>query len=130
MSNNRNSKFFEFRQNNSGGTFEPPAVCVLVEAESSEDACRKTNPHFSLCGNSGMYAEYDSCGCCPCCGHRWSEPWVEPQPESELIDSIKKNGLSYMGGVSTALIKADGLIIVGDSPERLESILEYIENSQ
>jgi hypothetical protein len=121
------SAFFEIRQNNSGGHFDGPAVHVITEAPDKETACKRTEPHFALCGDSGLYAEYDSCGCCPCCGHRWSEPWDdEPEDPKKLVVEIRKNGLTYMGGVATALIKADGSIVIGNTSERLEEICGYI----
>lgn len=121
------SAFFRIAQNNSGGSFDGPAACVIIEAPDKETACKRTQPHFTLCGDSGLYADYDSCGCCPCCGHRWLEPWDdEPEKPTKLAEEIHRNGLSYMGSVATALIKADGSIVIGDTSERLESICDYI----
>lgn len=121
------SAFFEIRQNNSGGSFDKPAVHVIIEAPDKETACKRTQPHFTMCGDSGRYADYDDCGCCPCCGHRWSEPWTDkPEDPQELIADIRKNGLEYMGEVATALIKADGTIVIGNTPESLEAICGYI----
>jgi hypothetical protein len=124
------SRFFTFRQNNSGGSFDGPAVNVIIEAPDMETACKRTEPHFTLCGESGLYAEYDSCGCCPCCGHRWSKPWDDDgETPEELLTRIDKDGLKYPGGVSTALVKADGSITVGDSAENLAAIREFISSA-
>lgn len=123
--------FFQIRQNNSGGSFDAPAAHVIIEASSKEEACKRTSPHFSLCGDSGRYAEYDECGCCPCCGHRWSEPWNDkPENPTKLVAEIRSNGLKYMRATATALIKADGSIVIGDTPERLEEICGYITQNQ
>lgn len=125
----KTSPFFKFIQNNSGGLFRGPAVHVFVEAKDMEDACEKTEPHFKLCGDSGRYAEYDDCGCCPCCGHRWDRPWgEEPETVEDIVEQIDDNGLEYMGGTSTALIKADGSIVVGDTAENLRDIRDYISS--
>lgn len=114
--------FFEIQQNNSGGSFDAPAVHVIIEAPDEETARKRTEPHFTLC--DAGYAEYDSCGCCPCCGHRWL--WPCPEEPTKLVADIRQNGLTFMGAVATALIKADGSIVIGDTPERLESICGYI----
>ena len=91
------SSFFLFRQNNSGGSFREPAVFVYTEAPDKETACKRTEPYFTLCGDSGMYAEYDSCGCCTCCGHRWGKPWGDgPEKTEDILDSIDQHGLKYM----------------------------------
>lgn len=124
------SRFFTFGQNNSGGSFDGPAVNVIIEAPDMETACKLTEPHFTLCGDSGRYADYDYCGCCPCCGHRWSKPWNnEPKTVEDMVNQIDKDGLQYRGGVSTALVKADGSIIVGDSAEKLAAIREFISSA-
>lgn len=122
--------FFSFRQNNSGSTWGKPAVNVIVEASSVEEACSRTEPHFTLCGDSGLYSEYDSCGCCPCCGHRWGRPWSDDPDKLEgLLADIDRYGLAYMGGVGTALVKHDGSIIVGDSFPNLTAIRDYIKTN-
>lgn len=121
------SPFFKFCQNNSGGVFDDPAVFVYIEAPDKETACKRTEPHFTLCGDSGMYAEYDSCGCCPCCGHRWEQPWGDkPDKIEDIIGTIDRNVLSYMDCTAVALIKADGSIIKGDTDENLAAIRAYV----
>lgn len=68
--------FYEFRQNNSGGSFELDkkrgiSTLVIVEADSKEDACRRAE-------RIGIY--FDGCESgidCSCCGDRWSEPYDE-----------------------------------------------------
>lgn len=65
-------KFFNYRQNNSGGSFildEDIRIQVIVEAESAEEADRLAESH-------GVY--FDGCATgydCSCCGDRWSESW-------------------------------------------------------
>lgn len=119
--------FFKFRQNNSGGSFTGPAVNVLVEAGTKPEAIARTEPHFTICGDSGLYAEYDYCGCCPCCGHRWSEPWGdEPIGLEELDGILKQEEIHYMRGVRLALVKEDGSLLIGDNATKLQAIKDYI----
>jgi hypothetical protein len=92
-------KFFEFSQNNSGGSFdcdEYVAHRVLIEAENADEAILK--------GESlGMY--WDGCESgmdCDCCGDRWYKPWGNDGKEfpynygsfkvsdaSEIVDSYE-----------------------------------------
>lgn len=66
------SKFYQFRQNNSGGSFSHDAeegigVYVLVEADNADHANARAE-------RIGIY--FDGCrdgADCPCCGDRWSE---------------------------------------------------------
>lgn len=65
-------KFFEFNQNNSGGSFVvDDKVChiLLIEADSNDDAS-------DIAEGLGVY--YDGCESgidCDCCGDRWNFPW-------------------------------------------------------
>lgn len=57
--------YFEFNQNNSGGSFGPPAINVIIEATDAEQA-------NEIAENEGIY--FDGCANdrdCPCCGDRW-----------------------------------------------------------
>jgi hypothetical protein len=69
-------KGYEFHQNNSGGHFFGGIYGVVVEADTEEEACDLFSRYsgFDFC--EGGWGEDDeeygsSCGCCPCCGHRW-----------------------------------------------------------
>lgn len=69
----RKPRFYEFHQNNSGGTFDYDddrgiAELVIVEAYSADEAT-------STAKSIGLYfgGGYD----CECCGDRWSEPWSD-----------------------------------------------------
>lgn len=56
-------KFFEFRQNNSGGFFDENddvAAHVIIEAETEKEAIEKFKPLIE----NQSYS-------CPCCGDRW-----------------------------------------------------------
>lgn len=67
-------RWYEFRQNNSGGTYhvnEHEAHWVFVQAASAEEAVARFEP----CANN-----MDSC---QCCGDRWSIDWVD---ESDAAD--------------------------------------------
>lgn len=66
------SKFFEFSQTNSGGSFiTDDKVChrLFIEADSVEEAIQKAENLG--CYWNGVEKEMD----CPCCGDRWSVPW-------------------------------------------------------
>lgn len=63
--------FYVYRQNNSGGSFRPPAVDVIVEADSAVDA-------DTIAEGVGIYFDGRPGDCIPCCGHRWAtaeEDW-------------------------------------------------------
>ena len=65
------TKFYTFRQNNSGGVFDGP-VYVIVEATSAEEANR-------IAENSEI-VYFDGCDKgmdCPCCGDRWYPQWSD-----------------------------------------------------
>jgi hypothetical protein len=126
-------QFYLIRQNNSGGSFEPPAVNLVVEAPDYHAAILAASEHIDFCGDSGRYADYDDCHCCPCCGHRWDKPWdEEPDSVEEILGALKcfssdGIGLDYMSGVNVALIKADGTITTSTDVEKLNAILIYLE---
>jgi len=63
-------KFYTYRQNNSGGGFNGPAVYVIVEAANCYDANRKAE-------ENGLY--FDGRGDCDCCGKRWSEAFGDDE---------------------------------------------------
>lgn len=71
------SKFYHYRQNNSGGSFvyspnSGISVHVVVEANSYEQA-------NALAENIGLY--FDGDGDCSCCGRRWTEQWDDSEAE-------------------------------------------------
>ena len=81
-----NTKWYEFLQNNSGGSFEndPKAgigFTVWVEARNPDEASARAQ-------DIGLYFDGVSDGVdCGCCGDRWSEPWVgEEAPTCFGID--------------------------------------------
>ena len=118
--------FFNFRQNNSGGRFEAPAVNVLVEAGSLDAACARIAPHVTLCGDSGLYADYDVCGCCPCCGHRWTKPWNDEPEIRERLEYLFAQYLEWLGGINLAVVKADGTLVVAGTREELDELKRYV----
>ena len=77
------SKFYTFRQNNSGGRFIVDIASgiseyVIIEAKDADDANRRAE-------NIGLYFN----GCdddrdCPCCGDRWY-PTYEDEGENEPL---------------------------------------------
>ena len=77
--------FYVYRQNNSGGSFRPPAVDVIVEAPSAAEA-------DTIAEGVGIY--FDGAGDCPCCGNRWSEAdeeWDRYETLAEAKASIGKH---------------------------------------
>ena len=63
------AKFFQFRQNNSGGSFDfdknnGVSVIVIIEAHSDK---------MANCIAESRGIEFDSG--CPCCGDRWNTAW-------------------------------------------------------
>src|SRR5690606_15528868 len=73
-------KWWEFSQNNSGGSFDHDpeqgiGYRVLIEARNADEASARAQ-------DIGIY--FDGCrdgiDCC-CCGDRWSEPWGEGDME-------------------------------------------------
>lgn len=67
-------KFFEFKQNNSGGTFDIDdnagiGPCVWIEAIDVDDAARRAE-------TIGIYFDGVEDGRdCDCCGDRWYRPY-------------------------------------------------------
>lgn len=78
--------YYEFRQNNSGGSFiidDKLDVTVWIEAETSSEAEKKA---LSI----GIYFDgIESGRDCPCCGDRWSSPWYRDPKES--VEEIMKD---------------------------------------
>ncbi|MMZ62859.1 hypothetical protein D1872_250850 [compost metagenome] len=69
-----NTKFFHFRQNNSGGYFitnDDVAPNLIVEAMNAKEAEQKMNDITS------DYLQF-----CPCCGERWSS-WIDDDDGTE-----------------------------------------------
>ncbi len=59
------TKYYEFRQNNSGGSFHKPAVVVYVEALDAKHANSRAE-------ELGIYFDGVEQGSdCSCCGDRW-----------------------------------------------------------
>ena len=119
------NKYFTYIQNNSGGKWKPPAVNIVVEADTLAEANNLVGHYITLCGDSGTYAEYDTCGCCPCCGHRWTEPCSD-EPESGVDAADGNMVLKSMSYTCTALIKSCGEIIIGDNQENLDAIINIL----
>lgn len=70
--------FYVYRQNNSGGSFIPPAVDVIVEAPSAAEA-------DTIAEGIGIY--FDGAGDCSCCGNRWHEADEEWDRYDTLADA-------------------------------------------
>lgn len=106
--------FYTFRQNNSGGSFSEPALRVIVEASSTDNA-------NVIAQTLGVY--FDGCDIgrdCPCCGDRWSRAWdhdcydIPSEYGEPVIDRGQQTGARFPDwgereGLPTFLIAyADG----------------------
>lgn len=70
--------FYTFRQNNSGGVFDGPAIALVIEADSADEA------NDIAQADHGVYFDDDYSIDCECCGTRWypvSEDDATEQPE-------------------------------------------------
>ncbi len=81
--------YYRYRQNNSGGGFEGPAIEVFVEADSEDEADEIAQEH-------GIYFDPLYLIDCECCGNRWSEAWdsyeqIPPEYYSELDELLYGN---------------------------------------
>lgn len=85
--------FWNFRQNNSGGSFVFDAVRgisvnVIVEADSADEAIARAE-------QIGVY--FDGCAAgydCTCCGDRWYRPWSDEGTEApKIYDEDVSNGV-------------------------------------
>lgn len=79
------SKFYTYRQNNSGGSFvydktKGISINVIVEANSKEEADNKAE-QIGLYWN-GVEEGYD----CGCCGDRWSNFYIETKDTPQVWD--------------------------------------------
>lgn len=79
-------RWFEYSQNNSGGSFKGPAHTVLVQAPDADRANR-------IAKDNGLY--FDGDGGCSCCGNRWSDAWEGGEqalfPTGEGADEMREN---------------------------------------
>lgn len=103
--------YWDFRQNNTGGSFTLPAHTVVIEADDDEDANARAEA-VGLYWN-GCDDEID----CPCCGDRWyqargagtAEPTVYGQPVAKSAGGkwnsilvVHKDGREDRYGFETA----------------------------
>ena len=82
--------FYQYRQNNSGGSFdEEMGLVVFVEAGAAEEADHRAK-------GIGIYFNgVDSGSDCPCCGDRWSTTWGEPTVTREELAAAVNSTLVY-----------------------------------
>ena len=72
-------KWFNYRQNNSGGFFSDPAEVVCIKASNVD---RANKIALAL----GVYFDGCSKGMdCSCCGDRWCQPWDSDDKPCELL---------------------------------------------
>lgn len=95
MGNTVKTKFYEYMQNNSGGSFsksEQDGICeyVIIEALNVEQANTRAEDiglYFDGCNNGND---------CPCCGDRWYRAYESdgsevPSIYGEPIEKMEKN---------------------------------------
>lgn len=78
------TRWYTYRQNNSGGRFKGPALFVFVEALNAAHANQ-------IAETAGVY--FDGEGDCQCCGYRWDrarEDSGQPEPTLEPDDWSRK----------------------------------------
>lgn len=80
----KKARFFEYHQNNSGGSFCLPAIYVIVEAYSASEADDRAE-------DLGLY--FDGSGDCSCCGRRWSGAYGKGDTEPKIYDVPVKESL-------------------------------------
>lgn len=67
------NKFYEYDQNNSGGFWKLPAISVIIEASSPEEANK-------IAQENGVYFDDKWDDCPSCCGSRWYDaPYIHNQ---------------------------------------------------
>jgi len=102
------TKFFTFRQNNSGGNFvhdEKRGIgyAVCVEARDKKDACH-------LAEDIGLYFNGCDSGIdCSCCGDRWSD-WVDGEKTPGLYGQPIKGSW----GIPSYVHYLDGRVVAFD----------------
>ena len=80
------AKFYNYGQNNSGGSFiNEMGYYVIIEAESSEEA----NLKFQDIG--GYFNGCEKSMDCECCGDRWSAAWEDEGTELPEIYGKQHN---------------------------------------
>lgn len=110
--------WWEYRQNNSGGSFDPDggmSTWIWAHSASQADAIAEQN---------GIY--FDGCRSgadCPCCGDRWSTAWGrkpdrDDMPVESLVEILTTttgggwSGLAYASswGLGIRIIDKEGTV--------------------
>lgn len=124
--NSQEYKWFEYNQNNSGGSFDvDDNVCEYVFIEA-----RSVNEANTFANELGIYFNGCSTGRdCSCCGDRWHEPYesiVFPYRYGTLsLSEAKDSGFEYD---KTTLIYAENDESEKDSYDLiLKDIFEYVK---
>ena len=100
--------FYYYRQNNTGGSFQGPAITVIIEAGDCDEANQIALSHdiyFDGC-ESGID--------CSCCGDRWHPAWGAGNPEPMIYGKPVSEGLEPESGFEEECAKRAGanLLIV------------------
>ena len=68
--------YYNYRQNNSGGSFADPAINVFIKAETPAEA-------DTIALANGIYFDPEFEIDCDCCGNRWY-----PATDYDVVDTI------------------------------------------
>lgn len=101
------SKWFEYGQNNSGGSWVPPYRVVWVQARTKRQA--------NAIAQDEADVYFDGCDTgrdCPCCGDRWSEPLDDGGEDAPDLtwrrESTMRSGSLYAEVPMALLVHEDG----------------------
>lgn len=120
-------KFFNFSQNNSGGSFDfiPEKGIshnVIIEAKDSEEANYRAE-------RIGLY--FDGCDRgqdCSCCGDRWSRAWADDGKDVPMVYDSKV--VESSGDIADVFIHyADGRIVQATDNDRFGSFDSFFSKS-
>jgi hypothetical protein len=121
-------KFYEFRQNNSGGSFNVDnnvAHMVLIEANDYGEA-------ITIAESLGIYFDGVEDGMdCECCGDRWSRPWYAMEFPYRYGAFNKKDAESIQEKYDAEMVETTRQRPYGDNKydvlfETPESYLSYM----
>lgn len=120
-------KWYEYRQNNTGGRFIGPALYVFVEALNGDVAdaiAERLGIYFN-----GCYSGQD----CSCCGDRWTSSYgmgddQKPEPYSHGQKRAEEEGLIYAiyvynSGGSIDFVGVPSSIKCGEEIKRMQEKL-------
>lgn len=97
--------FYAYRQNNSGGVFEDDILCVIIEADTPEQADRVAVEN-SIVYFNGVKKGLD----CSCCGDRWRKVFDQGKEEFDIDNYVSTVCKSFYEGMTIVVYFKDGRI--------------------